>query len=97
MGLTMQERHAIVREISSRFQRSSKKERSQILNSFVELTGYTRCYAAYILRNCGRKQLRMVSGKRVIFTPAYAQRAGAKRHRKGPYRSRAFLDALRQF
>ncbi len=38
MGLTMQERHAVVRELSSRFQRSSKKERGQILNNFVQLT-----------------------------------------------------------
>jgi hypothetical protein len=97
MGLTMQERHAIVREVSSRFQRSSKKERSQILNGFVELTGYTRCYAAYILRTCGRKQVRMLAGKRVVFVPAYARRAGTKRQRKGPYRRKAFLDALRQF
>ena len=97
MGLTMQQRHAIIRELSSRFQRSRKKERSQILDSFVELTAYTRCYAAYVLRTCGKRQTRMISGKRVIFIPAYARSAGAKRHRTGPYRSKAFLDALRQF
>ena len=34
MGLTMRERHAIVRELSSRFQRATKKERGQILNDF---------------------------------------------------------------
>ena len=65
MGFTMKERHAIVRELSSRFQLSGKKERSEILNNFVQLSGYTRCYAAYVLRMCGRKQVRTMNGKRV--------------------------------
>lgn len=97
MGLSMQERHAIVRELSSRFQHSTKKERGRILNDFVQLTGYTRCYAAYILRTCGRRQLRMLKDKRVVFIPGYARRPGAKRHRTGRYRTRAFLEALRRF
>ncbi len=97
MGFTMQERHAIVRELSSRFQLSGKKERSAILGNFVQLTGYNRCYAAYVLRMCGRKQVRMLKGKRVVFMPAYARARGAKRHRRGRYRTKAFLDALRRF
>jgi len=97
MGLTMHERHAIVRELSSRFQRATKKERGQILNEFVELTHYRRCYAAYVLRNCGKKQIRMVAGHRVIFIPGHARAAGSKRQRRGSYRTTAFLEALRQF
>jgi hypothetical protein len=97
MGLTMHERHAVVRELSSRFQQSRKKERSEILNSFVRLTGYTRSYAAFVLRNCGRKQIRMAAGRRVIFIPGHARVAGSKRHRRGLYRTKPFLDALRQF
>ena len=58
MGLTMRERHTIVRELAPRFRKATKKQRGQILNEFVKLTGYTRCYAAYVLRtsaagNCG--------------------------------------------
>jgi hypothetical protein len=97
MGLTMHERHALVRELSSRFQLSGKKERSEILNNFVQLTGYTRCYAAYVLRTCGCKLVRFRRGKRIVFIPGYARRPGAKRHRRGRYRTRAFLDALRRF
>ncbi len=97
MGLTMHERHALVRELSSRFQRSGKKERSEMLNHFVQLTGYTRCYAAYVLRSCGSKEVRLVKGKRVVFIPGYARRPGAKRHRSGYYRTRAFLEALKRF
>jgi hypothetical protein len=98
MGLTMHERHAIVRELSSRFRQASKKERSQILNDFVQLTDYTRCYAAFVLRNCGRKQVRIIAGHRVVFIPGHARPAGTKRrHRRGSYRTKAFLDILRQF
>jgi Integrase core domain len=97
MGLTMQERHAIIRELSSRFQRSGKKERSEILNNVVQLTGYTRCYAAFVLRTCGRKQVRTLKGKRVVFIPGYARAAGTKRHRRGHYRTKAFLEALTKF
>ena len=64
MGLTMHQRHVFMRELSSRFQRSSKKQRSALLTQCVELTGYNRAYAAYVLRNCGRKQIRMVRGRR---------------------------------
>jgi hypothetical protein len=97
MGLSMHERHAVVRELSSRFQHARKKERGQILNDFVRLTGYTRSYGAFVLRNCGRKQLRMVAGRRVVFIPGYARAPGSKRQRRGLYRTKAFLDALRQF
>jgi hypothetical protein len=97
MGLIMQERHAVTRELSSRFRRASKKERSSILNDYVQLTGYNRSYASFILRACGIKQVRMIAGKRIVFIPAQARPAGAPRKRSGPYRTKAFLDALRQF
>ena len=41
MGLKMRERHAIVRELAPRFRRATKKQRGQILNEFVKLSGYT--------------------------------------------------------
>ncbi len=97
MGLTMHQRHAIMREMCFRFQRSSKKERSILLNQCVELTGYNRTYAAYVLRNCGRKQLRMIAGRRVVFVPAQARPQGSKRQRKGFFHTKAFVSALRQF
>ena len=97
MGLTMRQRHAIMRELCSRFQRSCKKERSALLSQCVELTGYNRAYAAYVLRNCGRRQVRMVSGRRVVFVPAQARAAGSKRNRRGAFRTKAFLGALTWF
>jgi hypothetical protein len=96
MGLTMRERHAIVRELAPRFRKATKKERSQILNEFVELTGYTRCYAAFVLRACGNRQVRMIGTKRVIFVPGHARKVGAPRHRRRQYGTKAFLDALKR-
>lgn len=97
MGLSMRERHAIVRELAPRFQQATKKERGRMLDEFVQLTGYTRCYAAFVLRNCGRKQLRILAGgKRVIFVPGHARPRGTRRARRGTYGSAVFLDALKR-
>jgi hypothetical protein len=98
MGLTMQERHANVRELAPRFQKASKRERSKILDQFVSLTGYTRCYAAFVLRTCGKRQLKVLDGgtRRVVFVAGYCRRAGAERRRRRQYSGKTFLTALRQ-
>lgn len=98
MGLTMQERHANVRELAPQFQKASKKERSKILDEFTRLTGYGRCYAAFLLRTCGKGHLKILSGgtRRVIFVPGHCRARGAKRHRRRLYEGKAFLTALRQ-
>lgn len=96
MGLAMRERHAVVRELAPRFQEASKKERSHILDDVVELTRYRRCYAAFILRNCGKKQLRTVAGRRIVFIPGHARSNGTQRHRQRKYGSPEFLHALKR-
>jgi hypothetical protein len=96
MGLTMHERHAIIRELAPRFRKATKKQRGQILSEFVELTGYTRCYAAFVLRTCGSKQVRMIGTRRVIFIPGHARVRGTPRQRRRGYRTAAFMDALKR-
>lgn len=96
MGLAMRERHAVVRELAPRFRKASKKERSHILDDVVELTRYTRCYAAFILRNCGKKQFRRVAGQRIVFIPGHARSRGTQRQRQRKYGSPMFLDALKR-
>lgn len=98
MGLRMRERHAVIRELAPRFQRStSKKERSEVLDQCVDITGYTRSYAAYALRYCGKRITRMVAGRRIVFVPGQARSPGASRQRKGRYNSPKFLEALTFF
>lgn len=63
----MAERRSVVRATARRYQRGRKKEKQKILDEFVELTGYNRCYARRVLRNHGRPvkgQLRSISVKR---------------------------------
>lgn len=94
MGLKMREKQAIIRELAERFRASSKKERGRILDQCVELTGYSRCYAAFALRCCGKKQVRMIGDKRIIFIPGHARPPGTTRKRPGRYNSSVILDAL---
>jgi hypothetical protein len=51
----MAERRVLVRGVSGRYRRSSKKEKGRILDEFVQMTGYHRTYAAWLLNQQGRK------------------------------------------
>ena len=50
MGLDMQTRRALRQQIHSRYVKATKTEKSRILDEFIELTGFTRSYAARALR-----------------------------------------------
>lgn len=64
----------LVGGVQSRYQRSSKKEKTIILNGFIQLTRYNRSYAARTLRtkeilgymNIAGKRVRLVRDKRKI-------------------------------
>ena len=60
MRLTMSERSAVIRRTYQRYQRAGRSEKSKILDEFVLLSGYSRAYAALVLRSWGRT----VEGKR---------------------------------
>ena len=98
MGLTMRERHAVIREQAALFQKATKNERGSILDHITGLTGYTRCYAAFVLRTCGKEHVKILDGgtRRVVFVPGHCRAVGAKRHRRHHYGGKAFLTALRQ-
>ena len=51
----MAERRDLVRGVSGRYRRSSKKEKGRILDEFVKMTGYNRIYAVWLLNQQGRK------------------------------------------
>ncbi len=68
MSLTLDERRVIIRETAERYNKESKKEKGKILDEFVELTGYTRCYASHALRAYKKKAVVYgKDGKRVVF------------------------------
>jgi len=70
----MRQKKAVTKELKDRYQRSSKKEKTIILNGFIQLTGYSRPYAARALRikevlgyiNIAGKRVRLVRDKRKI-------------------------------
>jgi len=55
MSLSLKERRVVVKEIPVRYKKVKKKEKGKILDEFVKLTGYNRCYASYLLRTYEKK------------------------------------------
>lgn len=91
MRLTMKERKSVTRAIASRYQKVSKKHKGTILDEFTQLTGYTRCYASYLLGNHSK---RVRIGSNVIVVGDVRKRK-KKRDRHTIYDSRV-LDALKK-
>lgn len=56
MGLTAKEKRATTKVTAPRYQRARKNQKGIILEEFAALTGYNRCYAAYLLRIQGKKR-----------------------------------------
>jgi hypothetical protein len=55
MSLSLKERKAVAREEATRYHKATKKEKGKMLNEFVEITKYSRCYASHVLRTYGKK------------------------------------------
>lgn len=74
--LNMRQKKAVIRKLRDKYQRSSKKERGINLNSFIQLTGYNRCYACQVLNvkkekalgylNIAGKRIKYIEGKKKI-------------------------------
>jgi hypothetical protein len=51
----MAEKRVLVRGMAERYRRSGKKEKGRLLDELVEVTGYNRSYATWLLNQQGRK------------------------------------------
>jgi len=82
--LTMRQKKAVTRELRGRYRKSSKKEKSIILNGFIQLTGYNRCYACQVLKVKKEKVLGYlnIAGKRIKYI---ADKRKIKRKKKKIY------------
>jgi len=93
MGLTMQEKKALTREISKRYQKAEKKEKTCILNELVKTTGYNRKYILHVLANWGKTSTVRMSGETIRL------KASPKKRRKGggrkPVYTYEFVAVLR--
>jgi len=88
--LTMRQKKAVTKELKDRYQRASKKEKTMMLNEFIQLTRYNRCYACQVLNMKKEKVLGYVniSGKRIKYV---ADNRKIKRKKKNIYGQEVFV------
>jgi hypothetical protein len=66
MGFTMAEKKKIAAQFASRYRKAGKREKSQILDEYLALSGSTsRKYAIFKLNRMGKSQLRLLDGQTV--------------------------------
>jgi hypothetical protein len=90
----MRQKKAVTKELKDRYQRSSKKGKTHILNEFIQLTRYNRCYACQILNIKNEKVLGYLNmaGKRIKYV---ADNRKIKRKKKKIY-DKKVLNALKE-
>jgi len=93
MGLTMQEKKALAREISKRYQKAGKKEKTGILDELIKTTGYNRKYILHVLANWGKTATVRMSGEtiRLKASPRKRKKGGGRK----PVYTEEFTAVLR--
>ncbi len=61
----MAQRRAVSQKLAQEYRGADRKAKGRLLDTLVQLTGYNRCYAAWLLRHWGRKYLLKVDGRQV--------------------------------
>jgi hypothetical protein len=88
MELTMKQRRAVTVKLAREYRGAGKKKKSAILDTLVQVTGYNRCYASWLLRHWGRKYLVKIDGQMVEL------RVGTVRKRKAAQRPRQYNEPV---
>jgi len=57
MSLTMKEKQAVTKQLALSYKRGRKKQKGEILDTLIELTGYNRSYASRVLRQRARPRV----------------------------------------
>lgn len=96
MGLDMKTRRKITDQIARRYQKASRKQKSQMLDEFVSLSGYHRKYASHLLSQWGKTRLVRIDGQLVRLKAGNRRGAGAveRRGRKRIY-DESVVEALK--
>ncbi len=55
MRLTVAEKRVLIKSFAPRYRKKGKKVKGEVLTEFTQMTGYNRCYGAYLLRHQGRR------------------------------------------
>jgi len=83
----MKEKQAVTKQLALKYKKATKKEKGQILDSVIALTGYNRSYAARVLRDRGKPKVlgKVRNGKQTI-TLVEDERTKRKKRRTRPRR-----------
>jgi len=84
----MKEKKALTGEISKRYQKARKKEKTRILDELVKTTGYNRKYILHVLSNWEKTTTVRLSGKTVKL------QASTRKRKKGGGRKPIYTDEL---
>ena len=89
----MQEKKAFTGEISKRYQKAKKKEKTRILDELVKTTGYNRKYILHVLANWGKTTTVRLEGKtvRLKASPHKRKKGGGRK----PIYTGEFIVVLR--
>ena len=79
MGLTMGQRKALTKQMADRYRRASKRQKTAMLDEFVELHGCTRHHAGWVQRMWGKTVFERRDGE--VVKIVVGQR---RRRRRGP-------------
>ncbi len=79
MRLTMVERRVLIKSFAPRYRKKSKKVKGEVLTEFTQMTGYNRCYGAYLLRHQGK---RIWLSPKVVALGDVGKKGGGLRARK---------------
>ena len=81
MALTMKEKQKVTKQLGLKYKKATKKEKGQILDSVIDLTGYNRSYAARVLRGRGKTKVlgKVRNGKQTIILVEDERTKGSKR------------------
>lgn len=92
MRLSMEHRRAITGKLAEKYRGAKgRKQRSEILQEVQDLTGYERHYAAFLLRNYGKRRvLTDAAGHTVALV------VGQRNKRRGTPRPRLYDEAVRR-
>lgn len=64
MRLAMKDRQSVTKALCARYRKARKKHKGGILDEFIAMTGYDRCYARRLLRN-HRRRVEVAPGRLV--------------------------------
>jgi hypothetical protein len=83
MGLDMKDKKKLTGVLSKRYQKAGKKDKTKILDEFVETAGYNRKYALHLLANWGKSTLVNADGKTVKLQAKKPKKQGRAKHPGG--------------